>query len=53
MESRIMMKNSNIIDHYITSDRKQLKSNFSVKVQSNTSLKFEKKRCFNERKKEC
>ncbi|KAK2586723.1 hypothetical protein KPH14_011758 [Odynerus spinipes] len=51
--SRMIMEDNNTIEHFIISNKKQLKSKFSVKTQSKISLKFEQKRCLKEKKREC
>ncbi|KAI4489009.1 hypothetical protein M0804_004507 [Polistes exclamans] len=51
--SKTMVVNSNAVKHFIKDEKEEFKSKFTVKVQSNLSLKFEQNRQLKENEKKC
>ncbi|XP_043504914.1 uncharacterized protein LOC122525936 [Polistes fuscatus] len=51
--SKTMVINSNTINNFIKDEKKEFKNKFTVKIQSNLSLKFEQNRQLKEKEKKC
>ncbi|KAI4499454.1 hypothetical protein M0802_005350 [Mischocyttarus mexicanus] len=50
---KTIVVNNNAVKHFIKDEKKEFKSKFTVKIQSNLSLKFEQNRQLKEKEKKC